>query len=184
MPNTIQITDALVNEIKSTLSRHGDLWVTAIRETLMDKNKFATGKLYDSVQFDIQVEDKIVTLSIQAEDYFKYVDKGRSPGSKMPPVQSIMKWIEIRGIKPRGIPKGKNTLVRQKESLAWAIAKSISRNGIPPRNILEPVLNQSKEKLNQDIGTVLAKSIENITAKEIVAAAKEFSDNRISVQLF
>src|SRR5580700_10070107 len=102
MNYTLEITDELVKEISNVLGRHGNLLVTTIRQLLQDKNKIASSKLYDSVQFNVEVDGLIVTLQVFAEDYLKYIDQGRSPGSKMPPIASILNWIEVRGIKPRG----------------------------------------------------------------------------------
>src|ERR1700722_12372945 len=129
MTHNLEITDELVKEISNILGRYGDTLVTTIRQLLQDKNKIASNKLYDSIQFNVEVDGLIVTLQVFAEDYLKFIELGRAPNSKMPPITSILNWIEVRGIRPRGIPKGNQSLPRLEQSLAYAISKSIPRNG-------------------------------------------------------
>lgn len=78
--------------------------------------KQSTGRLYNSVRYQVKKELDRFVLYIYYKDYGKYVDEGRRPG-KFPPVKSIKKWTKTKGIK---------------EELAFAIAYSIYKFGIEP----------------------------------------------------
>lgn len=54
---------------------------------------------------------------------------GRKAG-KMPPVSAIKKWVKIRGI--RGVKKNSSI-----DSIAWAIAKKIAREGTKAENAMK-----------------------------------------------
>lgn len=58
------------------------------------------------------------------------IDQGRAPGARMPPVDAIMLWVE----RVLGIAESDDF---ELEEVAWAIAKSIQRRGITPRNFME-----------------------------------------------
>ncbi len=64
-------------------------------------------------------------LKISFLQYGEYVDSGRAPG-KFPPVKPIQEWAKTKGIPGNA---------------AWAIAKSIEKNGIKPRPFIQPTLN-------------------------------------------
>lgn len=81
--------------------------------------------------------------------YFTFQEQGRRPG-KMPPVQSIRDWIEAKGIQ-----------VDNKESLAWAIAKKIAKEGsdiyqnkrpaLATEQIIEIEIEKSRPEINKAI---------------------------------
>ena len=87
-------------------------------------------------------------------EYWKWVEYGRKPG-KMPPVGSILKWINAKGIKPL------NKSIPQK-SLAFAIAKSIGKKGNKPK----PFLRASKEQLGNP-ADLIRKAMEKDAIKQI-----------------
>lgn len=113
-------------------------------------NKVASGKLLNSLS------SKLVPgqggqpgyLEITYADYFEYVNQGRRPGVSKVPIQPLLDWIKIKGIKPRQIKnpnrsqrgrfakRGKNWELR----LAFAIQKNILKYGIRPANIYDKTL--------------------------------------------
>ena len=90
-----------------------------------DEPKVNTKKLMNS--FNETAMGTSYTLLMWAEDYFVYVDEGRKPGSKPPPVAPIKEWCIQKGID---------------EGLAYAIAKNIGINGIPATNISERMMKK------------------------------------------
>lgn len=59
-----------------------------------------------------------------------YVERGRQPGARMPPLSSIEDWVMTK----LQIPPG-----RERRSAAWMIGRAIARRGIPPRPFVEPI---------------------------------------------
>ncbi len=76
-----------------------------------------TGTLQQSLgknfQKPVKVKGGFLNATIDAEDYWYYVDQGRKPGEP-PPLRDILNWVQTK----LPIPK----------SLDWAYAKTIQRN--------------------------------------------------------
>jgi len=68
----------------------------------------------------------------KAKDYVDVVELGRRKGARQPPVEAILEWMRIKPIRLRnkdgGFVKASES---QKRSVAFAIARRISKNGIP-----------------------------------------------------
>lgn len=79
----------------------------------------ASGELDRS--FEYRITDN--GMEILANDYVYYLLYGRKPGRK-PPFQAIRDWIDQKGI----VPNEGNTSANR-DSLAWAIVKSIANKG-------------------------------------------------------
>ena len=52
---------------------------------------YATGKLYDSIDYKLTVKENAIELYFVALDYWINIEEGRKPNSKMPNVQEIRK---------------------------------------------------------------------------------------------
>ena len=92
--------------------------------------------------------------------HIQFAKYGRGKG-KQPPVDAILKWVTSSGVIKYG---------SQKEALgtAWAIAKSISKNGtknyVPNApNALEEALNKHLNNLNESI----SKNVVKITSEQV-----------------
>lgn len=87
--------------------------------------KVATGSLINSINYRLQDTANGVNLILLANDYLKYVDQGRKPGT-YPPIQAIQRWATIKGL-----PK----------EAAWAIRQNIYKFGIKPTNVIKKTQN-------------------------------------------
>lgn len=94
--------------------------IKALQNEFEDQGHNNTGAGMQSLRAEVSVEGDVFRITILGFDYLQYVNFGRYPG-KMPPVQVILEWVNSRGI-----ASGKEA-----ESMAWAIAKAIEREGIP-----------------------------------------------------
>jgi|688.fasta_scaffold24707_3 hypothetical protein len=107
----------------------GNRFVELIKESL--KQKYAFGRGYNNNRTSFGMADKIASstlynsvesnfdpntqvLDIVMEYYWFWVDRGRKPSDKMPPIDPILKWTKIRGLP---------------ENAAWGIAKNIQKFG-------------------------------------------------------
>ena len=99
--------------------------------------------------------------------YFKYQFSGRKPG-KMPPIDAILNWINVKGIATDTTEKG---LL----SFAFAIAKKIAKSGTdifqskrPGLNVDEKILEYRKELVQNIISSVkhdMKESVEKLKAR-------------------
>lgn len=116
--------------MRSILADIGEVLVDAIRDELQNQGHVNTGRLRDSIGYEINEFGGNITLTILADevDYASAINDGFRPSS-LPNIDAIEEWVRERGIKSDNekINKSKNPERR----LAFAIAKSIMQEGSP-----------------------------------------------------
>lgn len=125
--------------VKNSLQTLCDLY----KQELLDKDAVASTALLMSVE--PYIDEQPLSVGIQAQHYWKYVEGGRSAGAKMPPVAAIRKWIDDKGIIPRAFEPNKRPPT--KDGLAFIIARAIGRDGIEPRPLLQTAFDKEKGNL-------------------------------------
>lgn len=108
---------------------------TELRNTLSNNNTDASGKLSKSIKGIVKQSGKWVTISIQMEDYWKYIENGTKP--HFPPIDAIKKWISVKPVLPRPLKNGKLPTTNQ---LAYLIGRKIAKKGTLPQPFLKPAL--------------------------------------------
>ena len=83
--------------------------------------KVASGSLINSINYRLQDTANGINVILLANDYLKYVDQGRKPGT-YPPIQAIKKWAAIKGLP---------------QQAAWAIRTNIFKFGIKPTRVID-----------------------------------------------
>jgi len=131
-------------KLKDSINKLGIDVVADLVKQLLSADKKTTGDLVNSLRYEVlEIVDGFL-LQIYALDYFKYVDQGRRPGAKPPPVAAIIPWVEAKGI-----TIGKNTT----KQTAFIIARSIGIKGIQPLNmkqkVIENIINTRTEILKK-----------------------------------
>lgn len=137
--------------LKDSLEKIGKDTVVMIVDELLKADKRATGDLINSIDYEVlQVANGLV-LNILSAEYFKFVDEGRRPGAKMPPIRAIIPWVQAKGI----TFLNKKGVKISTESTAFLIAKNISKNGIKPlgikRKVVNDILNNKAKYIEQGI---------------------------------
>lgn len=127
------------------------------KQMIVDSGHNASGQLGDTQSFEIDYSNNTWSITLKMADYWKYLEYGRRPG-KMPPVDKILEWINVRKILPRN-----NKKLPQK-SLAFAISKSIAKKGIPATHLLQKSMNSFdfKHKVLGSIFQVYKSQVENM----------------------
>lgn len=77
--------------LTEALKEIGEVMRDKYKEKLKANGVYATGKLYNSVDYKITVTEGNTELHFTALDYWIHIEKGRKPNSKMPPVDQIRK---------------------------------------------------------------------------------------------
>ena len=139
------------------LNEYAQAWANAYRAELIAEGKRATGDLIRSVKGEVVVEGDVYSAVLNVADYYKYVEWGRKAGGKMPPISAILKWVQVKPVIPQ--PNTLSGRVPTQQQLAWAIAKSIQQNGIPPTHAIRDTNdvtfrafeNRLKQALTEDL---------------------------------
>lgn len=141
------ITKDIVQEIISEIT-HGT-------KVLMDIYNLGNTSLMNSIEWEYK--DDIFTLI--ANDYMKWVDRGRRIGARKVPIEPLIKWMKQKGI----TPKGKQTY----NGLAFAIQNGIYKSGIRAKNIFNPIIEYSVDAISEWIVVTLTPIIADEIVKEI-----------------
>jgi hypothetical protein len=127
------------------LNKFGELFTQYLKEEIEKKqypygnpqrglgDKVASGKLLNSIQYDVEIQNGDPTLVISYIDYFNNVLFGRRPEKKKVPVSAILDWIKVRGLQGRN----KKGQFIPRLSFAFAIQTNIYKFGIRKSNIYD-----------------------------------------------
>lgn len=150
------MTNNLFPNLEEVLSRFGEKIVNHYRETLKQEGAIATGKLYDSVSYEVSSNSGSFILSVSLLDYARYVENGRRPG-KFPPPNVIRDWIRVKNIAPRPV----NGKLPTQEQLAYLIGRHISKFGIAPSHYLVDSMGEAWMELETEIDKAVMKDLED-----------------------
>ena len=128
--------------------------VAQAKANLRQKNKFATGELYESISYEVDPKGGVI---FYYEDYGEYVESGRRPG-KMPPVGPLIRWAKIKGL---GQFRDKKGRFISNEQRGWAIAFGIKKNGIKAFPFYQDAIDQSMNDLEYQLEEAVAQAAES-----------------------
>ena len=177
------LSEKMISAISDVFEAFGEQITTEAKSALEAMKINASNNLSDSFQFKVSSTEAVVTLEIFADSYLQYIENGRQPG-KMPPVQSIIKWIEYKGVesfeKPGirrgiidakgvraspGMRRGQPAIIRRNvkvsnEKMAFAIAKSIMKRGQQGKQFYKPIIENIADEMSKKLTDAVLKSIE------------------------
>lgn len=137
----------LDEEITRLASKYGDDYVKILTKAILDAGKSNTGRLIDSIQFDLVETADEISLQLSGEDYLEYVNYGRAPGT-YPNMDAISEWVNLKGMP---------------QEATFPIAHNIFKYGIPPsgiyNNAIEEIDSFTTRNLEEDLTDELLESI-------------------------
>jgi hypothetical protein len=164
MPSNFPIT-------KKYIETYGKSVESEIKKRLKGHDKYASGKLYESIRFIIKETPKDFTLDFTMLDYGKYVDKGVKGSktnkagntpykytNKMPPTKVFDKWILRKGLAPRD-KKGK---FLNRDRIKFAIARSIFLHGVAPTNFFTIPTTRRAKQFEAGVGNAMAQDLDKM----------------------
>jgi len=160
--------------------KYKSIIINALTQNLHDADKDQPGKLIQSIDVKIEHQGSKLSFILSMEDYWRWVDEGRMKGSKQPPVDAMLDFIKVRGLKLNQIQTTKRKSIHLDKSdkkiikakkvqtqnqklkqLAFLIAKGIKKHGIKPTYFFSDVINEELYlKMKTDIATALGRDIE------------------------
>lgn len=183
--------------IERYLESFGKYVVKQSKTILSKKKKNVTKKLYNSIKFEV-TKDSVKFFML---DYGSFVDKGVSGNKKIqeyitydgrkiespykyttkgPPIDIISKWIKKRGIKVKGLGRGRSKTYTRKDGtevkgtgrflsgFAYLISKKIKRDGIKGIGFFQRPLQLGLKNFPKDFLKALKEDIlEGITTVKV-----------------
>ena len=120
---------------------------------------YQDGQLYRTLSYSVSTGTGGWVISVSLENYWKYIESGRRPG-KMPPLDAIEKWINVRRIIPHSMTlKSGKTVIPSVKQLSFLIARSIGRRGIAPKPLFKNSFEAAKQQFMQVIKDAITQDI-------------------------
>lgn len=159
----MDIQDEINKAIAQVAANYGAEYVKTIKANLSKLGKIASGALYNSINYNVRIEEDGVHLDLLYLLYLQWINQGRRPGTQ-PPLDAILNWVKLLRISGNAnarrnaigrfskgirVNRGRNTkgqftsIISQQTSIAWAIAMSIKKKGIKK----VPILDDANAKL-------------------------------------
>jgi hypothetical protein len=135
----------------------------------------ATGSLLASLEAQgITYSGNKVIARIAAQEEWQWIDQGRGKtrgGGNGQLVEALKVWIASKGIQVRqSAGQSTQSVIEEKNSLAFAIARKIHKNGYPGTRFFSKVINQQAyDELAEYLGNAVGKKIQlsfELLAKE------------------
>ena len=160
----------MLSNVQKELNRFAKYVVSQSKANLTRGKKNSSKRLYDSIDYDLNVSTNSFSLKFLMEEYGKFQDKGVSgtrkkyntPYSykdKMPPSKKLDKWLVKRNLK--GIRNEKGQFISRK-SLSYVIARSVFIKGIKPSLFFTKPFEKAFKDLTQDIVKAYALDVEEL----------------------
>lgn len=129
-----------------------------LRNTLRKNKTNASSVLSQSIASIAKPKKDGFRLTVEMEDYYRYVEEGRRAG-KRPPIQNIYEWIQnkksVQTLISRSTDKRKAT-----RSLAYVIARKIAKHGTKAQPFIRQNVNEkSLQVLSDRIGEYIGKQL-------------------------
>lgn len=140
------------NNVRNVLNDFGRFLVEEYQDNLILEDAIASKTLYNSLQYKVENGNNSFEVKLSLEDYWKYIENGRKPGS------AIKRWIEIKPVLPRPMANGQLPTTAQ---LAYLISRKIGLEGIKPRPILQKSIDDVFEVMREFLEEALCKDIES-----------------------
>ena len=142
----------------TTLQEIVNAFSEEVKNKLKSNGSYASGDLEKSIKGIIKKNGKYLTISIQLNDYWRFLEYGRKPG-KYPPPDVLKKWISVKPVLPRPTKSGKLPTANQ---LAYLIGRKISKNGIKAKPFLKPTITDFDliNKVYNEVTNLLNKQLE------------------------
>jgi hypothetical protein len=124
--------------------------VTNAKSILLRNKKLATGKLYNSITYNVSSNGDI---SFEYAPEGKWVEQGRRKGARFPPPAPILRWIKVKGIKGRDPKTGRFI---KDTALVFLFQRAISRDGIKPVPFMQLAIDKAIQQLMVDLEKSIA----------------------------
>ena len=129
-----------------------------LRNTLQDSyitdDRIATGDLLNSVEYIIEKDDRQIEVSLQLEEWWKYVEEDTKP--HFPPPDAMLNYIKAKPILPKPDRNGKLPTPNQ---LAYLIGRKISEVGTTGTHNVRDTVRLINERYEEKIGQAISEDI-------------------------
>jgi len=110
---------------QSDIEHIGQFIINELGKELITQNHRATGKLIESLDYEVQNKGDLFSIIVTSLKYGEYVNRGRKAKETKVPIPALVEWIREKGI----ATNNKKVL-----GIAFAIREKIYQEGSPTNN--------------------------------------------------
>ena len=158
-----------LKETRNALNNFAKYVIKQARTNLTKSKKNSSKKLYDSLDYNINVSKDSISVIFEMEDYGQFQDQGVSGKktkyntpfsykSKMPPAKSFSQWVIRKGLKGTRDKQGRFI---PRKSLQYLIARSVFTKGIKRSMFFTKPFNVGFERLPKELQRKFGIDIQN-----------------------
>lgn len=169
-------------EVKKTFEEFANYVIEKAKSNLKKDGKNASGKLYDSLDFEFKQNANSIEFDFFAEDYWKFVDKGvkgKTSSAKAPnsPYQfgsgtgkkgglraSIDKWVIRKGLTNTRNEKGQ--FINRKQMVSM-ISSAIYNRGLETTEFFSKPFDEAFKQLPDEILEAYGQDLNKFLIKEL-----------------
>ena len=159
-----------LKETREALNKFAKYVIQQARTNLTKGKKNVTKELYNSLDYNININPNNVNVIFEMEDYGIFQDLGVSgtktkyntPYSyttKMPPPKAFSQWVVRKGLK--GTRDKKTGRFLSRKSLQYAVARNIFKYGIKPSMFFTKPFERAFKNLPSELQDSFGIDIEN-----------------------
>jgi hypothetical protein len=126
------------------------------QDNLIRSDRIASGDLLNNVEFEVLQNGAAFKVNLLLAPYWKYLEEGTKP--HFPPVDALLKWIEVKPVLPRPDKNGKLPTPKQ---LAFLIGRKISEEGTQGTQDLQRTTRSINEQHRQKIIDAFRMDVQN-----------------------
>ena len=128
----------------------------SLQDSYINDDRIATGDLLNSVEYIIEKDDRQIEVSLQLEEWWKYVEYDTKP--HFPPPDAMLKYVKAKPVLPRQDRNGKLPTPNQ---LAYLIGRKISEVGTTGTHNVRDTVRLINERYEEKIGQAISEDINN-----------------------
>ena len=136
--------------------------VTLAKANLIRGKKIAAGTLYNSVSYDVNKQTGAIQFFYAPEGEF--VESGRRPNSRFPPIKAIAKWAKQKGIPQFRDKKGRFI---SNDTRTFLLSRSIAIKGIKPFPFFTDAIEQATQQLYSKLEDAIIQDMEDSIANSL-----------------
>lgn len=157
--------DEELKNVREVLEEFGEYVREIYRYNLSSEEVNATHNLYNNISVHVKNNGRFYTVSLNLEEYWKYIEYGRGPG-KFPPIDEILNWITTKPVIAFENDLGK---IPSERSLAFLIGRKIATEGTKGKalleqsveEVLEVYYSRLTEAIQKDAGDIVSATIKS-----------------------
>lgn len=147
-----------MKELTSTQEQQLNGYTQQLAQLYKDKideaGRVASGDLKNFESYFVLGDDHF-RIFFNLQEYWKWVEEGRSPG-KQPPPNAIERWIEVKHVVPNPV----NNRIPSTKQLVYLIGRKIGREGYEGKHPL-------KNAMESDVATTIINEIKQVLINKI-----------------